>query len=75
MLDAFIIDEIKKRQREEDARKRIQPVIPLPNHFPERPLNNENVPEDEENPQRGVIIIDYGATIYGQRDFYKSSFS
>jgi hypothetical protein len=55
MLDAFIIEEIKKREREQDGqRPRIE--LPLPEPRPQR--QNEGR-EDDEQPERGVIIIDY----------------
>jgi len=55
MLDAFIIEEIKKRERDhENQRPRIN--LPLPEPTPQR--QNEGR-EDDEQPERGVIIIDY----------------
>lgn len=55
MLDAFIIEEIKKREREhENQRPRID--VPLPEPSPQR--QNERREEDD-TPQRGVVIIDY----------------
>jgi hypothetical protein len=56
MLDAFIIEEIKRREQERERR-----------HDSERPGVQIPVPEsdrapqqsEEEKPQRGVIIIDY----------------
>jgi hypothetical protein len=54
MLDAFIIEEIKKREREQESqRPRIE--LPLPEPTPQR----QNDGRDEEQPERGVIIIDY----------------
>jgi len=55
MLDAFIIEEIKKREREQDSqRPRIE--LPLPEPRPQRQNDGR---EDDEQPERGVIIIDY----------------
>ena len=55
MLDAFIIEEIRKREQEqEQQRPRLD--IPLPEPKPQR--QNDRT-DDEETPQRGVIIIDY----------------
>jgi hypothetical protein len=54
MLDAFVIEEIQRRERERDDRPGIQ--IPLP--APELPANEEGPPESP--PTGGVIIIDYG---------------
>jgi hypothetical protein len=57
MLDAYIIDQIKRREREEEERCREQErlwiEIPM---APEGPLH---LPvEEEEAPRRGVVIID-----------------
>lgn len=55
MLDAFIIEEIKRREREEERRRddeRPRVEIPI---APERPV----VPAGEEKRDRGVVIIDY----------------
>lgn len=57
MLDAFIIDELRRREREEERRRdeafpRLE--IPLaPSDLPYEPK------EKEEKPSRGVIIVDY----------------
>lgn len=56
MLDAFIIEKIKRREderRREEQRPAIQ--IPLPQPVPSR---REPPPADEEESPRGVIIID-----------------
>ena len=57
MLDAFIIEEIKRKRREERERAE-RPSIQLP--LPVYPENEEeNRPGREpEKPSRGVIIID-----------------
>ncbi len=55
MLDAFIIEEIRRREQEQrDDRPRID--LPLPEPAPHR--QNEREDEDDK-PQRGVVIIDY----------------
>src|SRR6266513_1187418 len=55
MLDAFIIEEIKKREREHDSqRPRVE--LPIPEPTPQRQNDRH---EDDEQPERGVIIIDY----------------
>jgi hypothetical protein len=55
MLDAFIIEEIRRREREQEQdRPRID--LPLPEPSPQRQNDRR---DDEETPQRGVIIIDY----------------
>ena len=55
MLDAFIIEEIRKREREQDG-QRPRLDLPLPEPKPQR-QNDRG--EEEETPQRGVVIIDY----------------
>ncbi len=55
MLDAFIIEEIRKREQEQE-RDRPRLDIPLPEPRPQR--QNDRA-DDDETPQRGVIIIDY----------------
>lgn len=55
MLDAFIIEEIRRREQERDApRPRLELPIPEP-----RPRRQNDRSEEEDAPQRGVIIIDY----------------
>ncbi len=59
MLDAFIIDEIKRREREAERRrdeKRPRPDPPPP----PAPLE-----DDEPAKDRGVVIIDYSIEGYG----------
>ncbi len=56
MLDAFIIEEIKRRDREQTADDR--PVVELP--LPEPPPPAEHDDEPPRDPGgRGVVIIDY----------------
>ncbi len=55
MLDAFIIEEIKRREqerqrRQDSERPSIQIPLPEPDRAPQQ--------SEEEKPQRGVIIID-----------------
>jgi len=52
MLDAFVIEEIKRRERERDDRPSVQ--IPLP------PPPADAPPDEPTRPEGGVIIIDYG---------------
>jgi hypothetical protein len=55
MLDSFIIEEIKRRERLRQERDR--PVVELPLPAPEeRPRRRDT--QDEEKPQRGVVVID-----------------
>ncbi|HZH16080.1 MAG TPA: hypothetical protein VE057_17150 [Archangium sp.] len=56
MLDAFIIEEIKRRERNREERDRPALEIPLP--VPEDRPKRRSDAEDDERPQRGVIIID-----------------
>jgi hypothetical protein len=55
MLDAFIIEEIKRREQERERRQESErPSIHIPMPVPDRaPQQSE-----EEKPQRGVVIID-----------------
>ncbi len=59
MLDAFIIEEIKRREREaERQRDRDRPrqelPVPIRREDPRRGENDDSEPDD-----RGVVIIDY----------------
>ena len=55
MLDAFIIEEIRRREREHEGQR---PRLDLP--LPENPAQRQNERrEDDDAPQRGVVIIDY----------------
>ena len=55
MLPGFIIDQIRQREEEERAKRHL-PQIELPIPGPE----DSRAPEREEEPVRGVIIIDLG---------------
>lgn len=55
MLDAFIIEEIKRREQERERHDSDRPSVHIPLPEPGRaPQQSE-----EDKPQRGVIIIDY----------------
>jgi hypothetical protein len=54
MLDAFIIEEIKRRERLRQEQER--PVVELPLHE-DRPRRQSDT-EHEDPPQRGVVVID-----------------
>ncbi len=55
MLDAFIIEEIRRREQErENDRPRVD--LPLPEPTPQRQNDRR---DDDQAPQRGVVIIDY----------------
>ncbi len=55
MLDAFIIEEIKRREREREERDSERPAIHIPPPEPSRPPHQS----EEDKPSRGVVIIDY----------------
>lgn len=55
MLDAFIIEELKRREQRRDDRQRPVIELPLPSSE-DRPRRSET--EDDEQPQRGVVVID-----------------
>ena len=58
MLDAFIIEQIRKR--EERAREQQRPFLELPLPSQPRPENGDEAPQKrEEEPDRGVIVIDF----------------
>lgn len=59
MLDAFIIDQIKRREEERRRQEQERPVvqIPLPPPVSEKD-KNPPAPADEDEGPRGVIIID-----------------
>ena len=59
MLDAFVIEEIKRRERERGRDDR--PVVELPLPGPQAPADEGSQNSGEgEPPDRGVVIIDYG---------------
>ncbi len=56
MLPPFIIDQIRRRE-EEERRRHEHPVVELPMPSPTGP--REQRPREDE-PRRGVVIIDLG---------------
>jgi hypothetical protein len=55
MLDAYIIEELKRREREGDERDaERRPELPIPGQD-QMPVRST----DEDKPQRSVVIIDY----------------
>lgn len=56
MLDAFIIEEIKRRERSREDHDR--PVVELPLPAPPDRPHRRTETDNEEKPQRGVIVID-----------------
>ncbi|MFL5319149.1 MAG: hypothetical protein ACJ790_05795 [Myxococcaceae bacterium] len=57
MLDAFIIEEIKRRERAREEHERDRPMAELPLQIEDRPPRRSET-EDEEKPPRGVVVID-----------------
>ncbi len=55
MLDAYVIDEIKRRDRDKSLDERPVIELPLPSPSPGRAPDHH---EDEEK-DHGVVIIDY----------------
>lgn len=57
MLDAFIIEEIKRRERtRRDELER--PVVELPLPRPDEDERSERKGDTEPKPSRGVVVID-----------------
>jgi hypothetical protein len=55
MLDAYIIEEIKRRDRGQATDDR--PVVELPIPQPSEPAHHDDEPRPDRD--RGVVIIDY----------------
>ncbi len=58
MLPPFIIDQIRRREEQERARRDVErPRLELPvdSHRPEGPERRQ---DEEDQPERGVIILD-----------------
>lgn len=55
MLDAFIIEEIKRREAEREQYERSRPKLEIPRRDREE---DDEAQREEEKPQRGVIVID-----------------
>ena len=58
MLDPWIIEEIKRREK----RRIEQPVVQIPVRGPEREPDRGSKREEEEKDPRGVEIIDFAVT-------------
>jgi hypothetical protein len=54
MLDAYVIEEIKRREREKGRDERPVVELPVPPPAPGRPPDR-----DDDGDDRGVVIIDY----------------
>jgi len=62
MLDAFIIEEIRRREREAEQRRdrdRPRQELPLPERRPVPYERHRGDERPEEPSDRGVVIIDY----------------
>lgn len=57
MLDAFIIEEIKRREAEREQKERQRPKLEIPRRDRD---DDPDVERDDaaEKPQRGVVVID-----------------
>ena len=56
MLDAFIIEEIKRRERTREEQER--PVAELPLPAPDERPQRRTDSDLEDPPQRGIVVID-----------------
>jgi hypothetical protein len=58
MLDAFIIEEIKRREADREKAERARPKLEIPRR--ERPVEDQKDESDEPRPppDRGVVVID-----------------
>jgi hypothetical protein len=56
MLDAYVIEEIKRRERDKGRDDRPVVELPVPQPAPGRPPDRG---DDEDGGDRGVVIIDY----------------
>ena len=59
MLDAFIIEEIKRRERV--RREQERPAVELPLPAPDEKPRSNRTEEEPEKPSRGVVIIDFAS--------------
>lgn len=63
MLDAWIIEEIRRREEAQRQNERRPAVLEVPLHEPPRPPNgNEQGRSDEQDTPRGVVIIDFSVS-------------
>ena len=58
MLDAYVIEEIKRRERDQGRDERPAVELPVPTPIP-GPRDHGEDPRDDHD--RGVVIIDYSA--------------
>lgn len=57
MLDSFIIEELRKRE-EERRREAERPRLELPLHSEREPYEDRDERRDDDDSNRGVVIID-----------------
>lgn len=60
MLDAYVIEEIKRREREKGLDDRPVVELPVPQPAPTRPPGGQDR-DDGGDRDRGVVIIDYSS--------------
>jgi hypothetical protein len=58
MLDAYVIEEIKRRERHKERDDRPVVELPIPSPAPSRPSDPD---DDDEGGDHGVVIIDYSS--------------
>jgi len=59
MLDAFVIEEIKRREQGRYREERPSLELPVPPPAPAHSEGEPDAPETPETPGSGVVIIDY----------------
>ncbi|HJZ86445.1 MAG TPA: hypothetical protein VKN99_14790 [Polyangia bacterium] len=61
MLDPWIIEEIRRREQEERRRREEQehPALEIPRHGPAYPEHEGHPGQDNDDDQRGVVIVDF----------------
>jgi hypothetical protein len=59
MLDAYVIEEIKRRDRDKSRDDRPVVELPIPQPPPGKPAGKED--DDADKGDRGVVIIDYSS--------------
>lgn len=59
MLDAYVIEEIKRRERQRDRDDRPVAQVPVPTPPPDRPAGRPPGDRGDDLPGRGVVVIDY----------------
>ncbi len=57
MLDAFIIDRIRRERESQESRRR--PVLEMPMHRPHDEDRRRRAEREPERPERGETIIDF----------------